>query len=175
MLLLNGLSHQFPEYFLCPSRATYLFSCSGRMSFDLWTLPYSPRVLWVLTVLLCLIGHLETLLLHLQGLLPQQHEVLLHVCPQHSFRDTACLGFSFSVLYIFLSFLCLLNFYHLTSHSIHHLDTRHREHAQSCPLMPTVFQCPCLPCVCVILTITCLFALLLNFPFLLYVLVECHT
>lgn len=130
----------------------------------------------MLTVLLCLIGHLETLLLHLQGLLPQQHEVLLHVCPQHSFRDTVCLGFSYSVLYIFfLSFLCLLNFYRLTSHSIHHLDTRHREHAQSCPLMPTVFQCPCLPCVCVILTITCLFALLLNFPFLLYVLVECHT
>lgn len=158
----------------CPLRASYLFSCSGHMPFDLWTLPYSLRVFWVLDVLLCLPGHLETLLLHLQGLFPQQHEVLLRVYSQHSFRDTACLGLSFSVLY-FLSFLCLLNFYHLTSHSIHHSDTRHREHAQSCPLLPTVSQCPCLPCVCVILTITCLFALLLNFSFLLYVLVECHT
>lgn len=165
MLLLNGVSHQFPKYFFCPPRATYLFSCSGHMPFDPWTLPYSLRVFWVLTVLLCPTGHLETLLLCLQGLFPQQREVLFWVCSQHSFRDIPCLRFSFRVLfiYLFISFLCLLNFYHLTSRNIYHLDTRHREHAQSCPLMPTVSQCLCLPCISVILTITCLFALLLIF------------
>lgn len=150
MLPLNGLSHQFPEYFLCPSRATYLFSCSGCMSFDLWTLPYSPRVLWVLTVLLCLIGRLETLLLHLQGLLPQQHEVLLHVCPQHSFRDTVCLGFSFSVLYIFF-FIISMSAKFLPSDLAQHPPFRHKTqgtrsvmptHAHSLPMpMPALCLC----------------------------------